>query len=182
MSRISAYFAKNGVPLTSPAAAPTIRIRRQDTGALVVSGLAMTEVGDGIFSYSFTELPGVDYSFRCDGDPGASGQTTAQERYSVGGFTGLEDLGSNTRTRLWYASAAIVSGVAGAVRNVPAGAVSHMEAQTKSASQSDWASSPTTSYVVFNYEAGAATSASPASAEPATSAPADGTFSAEPYP
>ena len=47
MPRISAFFTDDGVPLTSPSNAPTIRIRRQDTGALVVTDSAMTEQGDG---------------------------------------------------------------------------------------------------------------------------------------
>lgn len=89
--------------------------------------------------------------------------------------------GRNTRTRLWYADAEVVSGQGGALRNVPNGVASHMETQVKTDAQADW-SGPTTFYVVFNYAAAATATTPPASAEPSATAPADGTFSAEPYP
>lgn len=88
MSTIVACFTNNGVPLTSPANAPTIRIRRTDTQALVVTDDAMTEQGDGCFSYDFTPTDGLDYSIRADGDPTASGQTTQAERYAFGSLSG----------------------------------------------------------------------------------------------
>jgi hypothetical protein len=82
--QIVAHFTKNGVPVVSPANAPTIRIRRIDTGALVVTDAAMTELGDGSFAYTFTPTDLLEYSIRADGDPTASGQTTVQERYAYG--------------------------------------------------------------------------------------------------
>lgn len=75
-----------GTPLVSPADAPEIRIRRVDTGALVVTDDAMTELGDGIFKYDFTPpVEGIQYSVRADGDPQATGQVPASSRYRYGG-------------------------------------------------------------------------------------------------
>ncbi len=221
MPRISAFFTNDGVPLTSPADDPEIRIRRQDTGALVVNDDPMTEQGDGVFTYDFAEDPTLEYVFRCDGDPTVSGQTTALERYVAGSFSGitearletdvpaiLEDTGTdipsslsgidakvdgvgadverlygeNTRSRLWYADNTIEDGVGGALRDVPAGAPSHMEVQVKTDVQADWGSA-VTYYVVFNYlPTATGPTDAPASAEPGSSAPTDGTFSVEPYP
>lgn len=78
---IVSNFTNSGVPLVSPATAPTIRIRRLDTDALVVTDDAMTEVGDGSYRYSFTTAGLLEYSVRTNGDPIASGQTTLSERY-----------------------------------------------------------------------------------------------------
>jgi len=91
MPRISAFFTDDGVPLTSPPNAPTLRVRRQDTQALVVTDAAMAEQGDGVFTYDFAEDPTLEYVFRCDGDPLASGQVTAQERYVGGSFSGITE-------------------------------------------------------------------------------------------
>lgn len=91
MPRISAFFTNNGTPIAAPATAPTIRIRRQDTGALVVTDLSMTEQGDGIFTYDFAEDPTLEYVFRCDGDPIVAGQVTIQERYVAGSFSGIAE-------------------------------------------------------------------------------------------
>lgn len=81
---IVAKFTNAGVPLVAPGNLPTIRIRRIDTGALVVTDLAMTELGDGAYRYAFTTSGLLEYSVRADGDPTASGQTTAAERYAFG--------------------------------------------------------------------------------------------------
>jgi hypothetical protein len=91
MPRISALFTNNGVPVTTPATAPTIRIRRQDTQALVVTDASMTEQGDGIFTYDFAESATLEYVFRCDGDPIGAGQTTALERYVGNSFSGITE-------------------------------------------------------------------------------------------
>ena len=88
MADIVASFTNNAVPLTSPANAPTIRIRRNDTQALVVTDLAMTEIGDGLYSYAFAPTDGIEYSIRADGDPTAAGQVTADERYQFGSLSG----------------------------------------------------------------------------------------------
>lgn len=77
--------------MVSPANAPTIRIRRTDTQALVVTDDAMTEQGDGCFSYTFAPVDGLEYSIRADGDPTAAGQTTAQERYAFGSLSGTTE-------------------------------------------------------------------------------------------
>lgn len=89
---ITARFTNGGVPLTSPGDVPTISIRRTDTGALVVTGAAMTELGDGVFRYTFTGGdPQLDYVAIADGDPMASGQVTAAERYAWGAIPGIGD-------------------------------------------------------------------------------------------
>ena len=80
-----------GTPMTSPATAPTIRIRRLDTDALVVTNGDMTEVGDGLYKYAYTDaLNSVEYAARADGDPAAAGQST--QRYQAGsGDTKVEE-------------------------------------------------------------------------------------------
>ena len=71
-----------GVPLVSPANTPTIRIRRLDTDALVVTDLAMTEIGDGMFKYIYsTPVEGVRFAARGDGDPTAASQVPAAGRF-----------------------------------------------------------------------------------------------------
>ena len=47
MAEILAHFTNNGVPLVAPTDLPTIRIRRIDTQALVVTDVNMLEQGDG---------------------------------------------------------------------------------------------------------------------------------------
>lgn len=60
-----AYLNDEGQPATG--LTPTIRIRELATNTLVVTDAAMTEVGDGAYSYEFTAYdPAVDYSFRSD--------------------------------------------------------------------------------------------------------------------
>lgn len=90
---ITAYWESAlGVPLTSPANAPTIRIRRLDTNALVVTDAAMTEVGDGNYKYIFTPgVDGIDYVARGDGDPTAAGQVPAGIRYQTDSFNNKEE-------------------------------------------------------------------------------------------
>lgn len=82
----------------------------------------------------------------------------------------------NVRTRLWGADSPVVSGAGGAVRNVPADASSHMEAQVKADVDADW-SSPVTYYVEFGYEANVGSGLTPCGATPRDTAPTDGTFS-----
>lgn len=87
---IIAHFTNKGVPLIVPGDVPTIRIRRVDTKALVVTNAAMTEIGDGNYSFIFTlGDPQLDYSVRVDGDPMASGQVTIMERFAWGGIPGI---------------------------------------------------------------------------------------------
>lgn len=94
MAEIIAHFTNQGVPLTSPANIPTIRIRRSDTGVLVVTDSAMTELGDGNFRFTFAPAAGLDYAIRADGDPTAAGQVTAQERYTFGSLGSTDALAS----------------------------------------------------------------------------------------
>ncbi len=83
-----------GTPLVAPANAPTIRIRRIDTQALVVTDDAMTEAGDGVFFYNFTPpVEGITYSVRADGDPTAVLQVPANARYRYGQ---ADDFGKET--------------------------------------------------------------------------------------
>ena len=90
----SAWEASPGVPLVTPANVPTIRIRRNDTGALVVTDAPMTEVGDGLFRYNFNPpVDGISYSARGDGDPTAAAQVPASQRYTYAGVNNrLEEL------------------------------------------------------------------------------------------
>ena len=80
-----------GTPMTTPATAPTIRIRRLDSNALVITDGAMTEVGDGLFKYAYTDaVNSIEYVARADGDPIAAGQST--QRYVAGsGDTKVEE-------------------------------------------------------------------------------------------
>lgn len=90
MVLITAFFTNLGAPLTSPSTAPTIRIRRLDTNALVITDASMSEVGGGFYKYEFTSADELlDYSVRADGDPSAAGQVTASERYRSGTLGGL---------------------------------------------------------------------------------------------
>lgn len=74
-----------GVPLVAPGNIPTIRIRRLDTDALVVTDLAMDEVGDGMYKYRYINpIEGVRFSARSDGDPTAAGQVPSNVRYNSG--------------------------------------------------------------------------------------------------
>lgn len=76
-----------GVPLVAPGVTPTIRVRRLDTNALVVTDAAMTEVGDGVFKYIFPVVApykGQSFSGRADGDPTAVTQVPASVRFNTG--------------------------------------------------------------------------------------------------
>lgn len=90
MARIVAHLTNQNAPLTSPSNAPTIRIRRTDTGALVATDEDMTELGDGSYVYNFVTTATLEYSWRVDADPTAVGQVTAQERYVFGQLSGIE--------------------------------------------------------------------------------------------
>jgi hypothetical protein len=83
---ITAFFTNNSVPLVAPGTLPTIRIRRIDTQALVVTDSNMTEIGDGLYSFDFAPDSALDYTTRADGDPLAAGQVKKQERYVAGSF------------------------------------------------------------------------------------------------
>lgn len=80
----AAWETAPGVPLTG-GTAPTIRIRRLDTQVLVVTDAVMTEVGEGMFWYSFDPpVKGIKYSAVADGDPLAGSQVPAVVRKVYG--------------------------------------------------------------------------------------------------
>lgn len=80
MPFVLGYFSRLGTPQTG--LTPTIRIRRVDTGVLVVTDAAMIEIGDGFYRYSFGTPQGFDgaqdYAIRMDG-----GSVLGSERYVV---------------------------------------------------------------------------------------------------
>jgi hypothetical protein len=75
---VSAFFVDNdGIAATG--LTPTIRIYNALDGSIVVSDVAMDEVGDGGYKYFFTAFnPNNDYFIRCD-----AGESI-QARYSFG--------------------------------------------------------------------------------------------------
>lgn len=80
-----AFFTEDGAPKTG--LTPTIRIRRLDTDALVVTDAAMSEVGDGFYKYIWNSYDQTrDYSARCD----AGSSLEDFERYV---YAGSEDFG-----------------------------------------------------------------------------------------
>ena len=91
MAEIVAHFTNGNVPLTSPGTVPTVRIRRIDTGALVVTDSDMTELGDGSYQFTFAPVATLEYSIRADGDPAAAGQVTPGERYKFGDLSGITE-------------------------------------------------------------------------------------------
>lgn len=111
---------------------------------------------------------------------GADIDAAISSRASSSQVSGVDDnvtrlYGGNTRTRLHFPDAAIVSGVAGALRNVPAGNPSHMEAQVKGEAAATWAAPADSYFVVFNYGL-AVSGESPRAAAISGTAPTDGTF------
>lgn len=79
-------FTSSGVPVTG--LSPTIRIRRTDTQALVVTDDPMVEAGDGAYTYDFTgAVAGVEYAVRADGG------TTLDDadRYTFGAVSGTNE-------------------------------------------------------------------------------------------
>jgi len=79
--KITTFFTDSGVPKTGLSA--TIRIRDLSTSSLVITDAAMTEVGDGFYSYDFTSYDeDADYSIRCDG---SATLTNNVERYTYAG-------------------------------------------------------------------------------------------------
>lgn len=90
---VAVFMAGIDVPLTGAGTLPTIRIRRLDTGALVVTDAAMVEVGapgDGAYSFTFAPVATLEYSWRANGDPLAAGQTIAGGRFTFGILSGID--------------------------------------------------------------------------------------------
>lgn len=87
---ITAFFTTNGTPTTG--LSPTINIRNVATGALLINGAAMAEVGDGHYRYWYAAYSETnEYAIRCDG--GAT--LPASERYTYGGNDNyVEDVGN----------------------------------------------------------------------------------------
>ncbi len=92
----TAYWESTpGTPLVAPGDVPTIRVRRLDTDALVVTDADMTELGGGLFKYIYsTPVEGVAFSARADGDPSAAAQVPANVRYQTGS-------GDNFAAEVW---------------------------------------------------------------------------------
>jgi hypothetical protein len=84
---ITVAFTDSSVPATG--LSPTINIRLRDTGTLVIDGEALTNIGDGFYTYSFTVANGFQeyghYVFLIDGGSGLG----ADDRYKMGRFGDL---------------------------------------------------------------------------------------------
>ncbi len=73
-----AFFLESGLPKTG--LSPTIIIRKDSDGSVVVNGLAMTESGDGFYVYAYAAQDFTEsYHYICD-----SVTLTGNERYAVG--------------------------------------------------------------------------------------------------
>jgi hypothetical protein len=88
---VASFMADLDVPLVAPAALPTIRVRRIDTQALVVTDVAMVEVGEGEYSFDLTTDPVLEYSWRANGDPTSTGQTITGGQFVFGTASGVAD-------------------------------------------------------------------------------------------
>ncbi|MFH1241748.1 MAG: hypothetical protein V1689_05235 [Pseudomonadota bacterium] len=73
-----AYFAENGSPKTG--LSPTIIVRKDSDGTVVVNGVGMTETGNGFYQYTYAAQDFSEgYHFIAD-----SVTLTGSERYAVG--------------------------------------------------------------------------------------------------
>ena len=85
MSDVAVRVTASGLPVNGLTDDPEITINRVDTGAAVVSGSAMTDQGSGgLYTFNFTPVAGLRYSFIIDADPNVTGQV--DERYFDGAF------------------------------------------------------------------------------------------------
>jgi len=83
---IVTFFTNSGNPATG--LTPTIHIRKISDNSLIISGSAMSEVGDGFYKYGFTAYTGsVDYAIRTDGGTSLS----AHDRYQFAGNENFVD-------------------------------------------------------------------------------------------
>ena len=89
MAELIGQFTSSGAPSSGLANAPEITIRRTDTQAIVVGAVAMTEIGGGSYSYSFTPDAELNYTVLVDGDPNSTGQVDG--RYLFGSLSGSRD-------------------------------------------------------------------------------------------
>jgi hypothetical protein len=84
---ITAFFSASGTPKTG--LSPTVNIRRIDTGALVITAGAMSEVGDGFYKYDFTTYSAaLEYSILCDG----TSTLTGYDRYATAALDANNDV------------------------------------------------------------------------------------------
>jgi hypothetical protein len=84
---ITAFFSASGTPETG--LSPTVNIRRIDTGALVITAGAMSEVGDGFYKYDFVAYSSsLEYSILCDG----TSALTGYDRYAIGTLDANNDV------------------------------------------------------------------------------------------
>ena len=85
MTDIAVHVTNNGAPVNALADPPEITIQRVDTGAEVVADSAMTDrTTRGLYTFSFTNVAGLRYSFLIDADPNATGQV--DKRFFSGAF------------------------------------------------------------------------------------------------
>ena len=80
---VTAFFTDVGIPAVG--LSPTVRIRRLDTDALVVTDAAMVNVGDGFYDYVFTGFDSsLEYVIRADGTSALDGA----DRFKAGALDG----------------------------------------------------------------------------------------------
>jgi len=104
MQQVLAVFTEDAVGKTG--LSPTIKIYRLDTGAVVVNGEAMTEIGEGQYVYNFAAWDSsINYSVICD-----SVALTGNERYAYSSISAariIEDtLSTDDILRILLAKAA----------------------------------------------------------------------------
>lgn len=120
MAYIPFLMTDDSVPQTAPVDSPEITIYRLDTDAAVVSGAAMTHVGQGLWRYDFTPSTTLEYGYVIDADPNATGQVTPGERYFYGGLSGtdiehLDQLDDTITSRASQASVDVIDGIVDAI-------------------------------------------------------------------
>ncbi|MCP4878344.1 MAG: hypothetical protein GY896_23060 [Gammaproteobacteria bacterium] len=92
MAEIVAFFKlASGAPLVAPVDLPEVTVRRIDTQAIVAGPSAMTEIGEGLFSFLFSPSPTLEYTISADGDPNVTSQVPAVERYKGGAISGTNE-------------------------------------------------------------------------------------------
>ena len=92
---VSTWINSAGAPLTpgsvSPFATPTIAISRSDDGSDVTgSPITMTHIANGQWLFEFEPDPMLHYAVLSDGDPNATGQVDANDRYQQTAFAGSD--------------------------------------------------------------------------------------------
>ena len=93
MTDITITTTLANVPVNGLTDEPEINIRRIDTGALVVTaGEMIDRGGDGLYTFNFVPVAGLNYSFLIDADPQVTGQV------DIRFFDGTFD---NESTDLW---------------------------------------------------------------------------------